>query len=214
MSNLPGLNPEKPPVPESSNSQNSLDVFSVNSVWTQALRSTPTAPAAITARSTSRTEENHEVRDISSLIKSDLIAMLAENSLGFKPEWIAEANTSSTGGLALEHDIQIVTIDAAIRNLPGLQKAYKVVTVGQCAGVASYKEGNFTIPIRTTVASYILPSAATSAPVVTATPSREAQVATGQSAANVLGASASFFVTLFLRHFFPKIIYMLFLFKV
>ncbi|KAG2229674.1 hypothetical protein INT48_007773, partial [Thamnidium elegans] len=138
---------------------------------------------------------------------------LAENAPGFKSEWIdgnftewiAEANTSSTGGLSLEHDIQKVTIDAAIRNLPGLQKAYTVVTVGQCAGVASYKEGNVTVPINTTASSSIIPSA-TSAPVAPAAPSatqpHEAQVATGQNAANALGASslvfASFFVTLFL----------------
>lgn len=80
MTNLHGPNPEKLPVPESSDSQNSLDVFPVNPVWTQALHSAPTTPTAITTRSTSgkrsRTEENHEVRDISSLIKSDLIAMV------------------------------------------------------------------------------------------------------------------------------------------
>ncbi|KAI9478849.1 MAG: hypothetical protein EXX96DRAFT_572467 [Benjaminiella poitrasii] len=80
--------------------------------------------------------------------------MLAEKAPGFRAEWIdgnftewiAEAATATTGGLSLEHDIQQVTVDIAIKNLPGLQKAYKVVTVGQCAGITSYKEGNPTQP--------------------------------------------------------------------
>ncbi|KAG2228737.1 hypothetical protein INT48_000025 [Thamnidium elegans] len=80
MTNLPGHSPEKLLVPESSGSQNSLDDFTVNPIWTQALRSASPSPAAITTRSTSgkrsRTEENHEVHDISALTKSDLIAMV------------------------------------------------------------------------------------------------------------------------------------------
>lgn len=54
---------------------------------------------------------------------------MAENAAGFKSEfidgnfteWVKEANTSSTGGLSLEHDITQVTINAAIKNLPALQ---------------------------------------------------------------------------------------------
>jgi hypothetical protein len=54
---------------------------------------------------------------------------LAEHAPGFKQEyidgnfsqWIAEASTSQTGGLSLEHDIQKATIDIAIKNLPALQ---------------------------------------------------------------------------------------------
>ncbi|KAI7901820.1 uncharacterized protein BX663DRAFT_436679 [Cokeromyces recurvatus] len=87
--------------------------------------------------------------------------MLGENAPGFKAEWIdgnftewiAEAATATTGGLSLEHDIQKVTVDAAIKNLPGLQKAYKVVTVGECAGLSSYKEGNVTKPVNTTTSA-------------------------------------------------------------
>ncbi|KAI9282722.1 hypothetical protein BY458DRAFT_531115 [Sporodiniella umbellata] len=97
--------------------------------------------------------------------------MLAENAPGFKSEyidgnftkWIKEANSSSTGGLSLEHDITQVTINAAIKNLPGLQKAYKVVTVGQCNGVPSYKDANTTITNNTAVASISASSAVSSA---------------------------------------------------
>ncbi|GAN09843.1 glycoside hydrolase/deacetylase [Mucor ambiguus] len=105
--------------------------------------------------------------------------MLGENAPGFKSEWIdgnftewiAEAATATTGGLSLEHDIQKVTVDAAIRNLPALQKAYKVVTVGQCAGVPSYKEGNATLPINSTaISSSAIPSATSSVPVTPAAP--------------------------------------------
>lgn len=129
--------------------------------------------------------------------------MLAEKAPGFQAdwidgnftEWIAEANTSSTGGLSLEHDIQRVTVDAAIKNLPGLQKAYKVVTVGQCAGVPSYKESNATTPINNTVSSAV-PSATSVAPVVTpaaasATPSQQTQKLDNKNAALTLSASSS-----------------------
>lgn len=129
--------------------------------------------------------------------------MLAEKAPGFQAdwidgnftEWIAEANTSSTGGLSLEHDIQRVTVDAAIKNLPGLQKAYKVVTVGQCAGVPSYKESNATTPINNTVSSAV-PSATSVAPVVTpaaasATPSQQPQKLDNKNAALTLSASSS-----------------------
>jgi peptidoglycan/xylan/chitin deacetylase (PgdA/CDA1 family) len=93
--------------------------------------------------------------------------MLGENAPGFQAEWIdgnftqwiAEASTATTGGLSLEHDIQKSTVDAAIKNLPALQKAYKVVTVGQCAGIPSYKESNSTLPLNTTSVSSVVPSA-------------------------------------------------------
>lgn len=127
--------------------------------------------------------------------------MLAEKAPGFKAEyidgnfteWIQEANTSSTGGLSLEHDIQRVTVDAAIKNLPGLQKAYKVVTVGQCADVPSYKESNATAPINNTVSA--VTSATSAAPVAPASPStspsQQAQKPDNQNSANALSASSS-----------------------
>ncbi|KAL1935420.1 hypothetical protein VTP01DRAFT_4560 [Rhizomucor pusillus] len=89
---------------------------------------------------------------------------------GFKPEWIdnnatewASANNTG-GGISLEHDLYQSTVDAAKRVLPILQKAYKVVTVGQCTGQASYKEGNAnTTAVPTTAAaSSAAPSVAAS----------------------------------------------------
>ncbi|CAO3613215.1 unnamed protein product [Cunninghamella blakesleeana] len=56
--------------------------------------------------------------------------------------WAKEAATATVGGISLEHDLYPKTVDAAIRILPVLQKAYKVTTVGQCTGQQSYKEGN------------------------------------------------------------------------
>ncbi|EIE86180.1 hypothetical protein RO3G_10891 [Rhizopus delemar RA 99-880] len=95
--------------------------------------------------------------------------MLAENAAGFKSEfidgnfteWVKEANTSSTGGLSLEHDITQVTINAAIKNLPALQKAYEVVTVGQCSGVSSYKESNTTVSVNSTAAANVTTASST-----------------------------------------------------
>ncbi|KAI9277350.1 hypothetical protein BC943DRAFT_284882 [Umbelopsis sp. AD052] len=69
---------------------------------------------------------------------------------GFDPNWIdgnatawaAEAPAATVGGLSLEHDLYQGTVDAAIRILPVLKKAYNVIPVGTCAGLASvYKEG-------------------------------------------------------------------------
>ncbi|CAO3642781.1 unnamed protein product [Cunninghamella echinulata] len=60
---------------------------------------------------------------------------------GNATQWAKEAATATTGGISLEHDLYPQTVDAAIRILPTLQKAYKVVTVGECTGQQSYKEG-------------------------------------------------------------------------
>ncbi|KAH8549879.1 hypothetical protein BGW37DRAFT_501061 [Umbelopsis sp. PMI_123] len=69
---------------------------------------------------------------------------------GFDPQWIdgnatqwaAEAATAAVGGLSLEHDLYQGTVDAAIRILPVLKKAYNVIPVGTCSGLSSvYKEG-------------------------------------------------------------------------
>ncbi|CEI85908.1 hypothetical protein RMCBS344292_00357 [Rhizopus microsporus] len=138
--------------------------------------------------------------------------MLAEHAPGFKQEyidgnfsqWVAEASTSQTGGLSLEHDIQKVTIDIAIKNLPALQKAYKVVTVGQCAGVASYKESNATAPVNTTLTNTTIATNASAVAsstqialtsVVTPSPSAGNNVAAANASAspkaNVAASSAS-----------------------
>ncbi|RCH79009.1 hypothetical protein CU098_007341, partial [Rhizopus stolonifer] len=121
---------------------------------------------------------------------------LAENSPGFSveyidgnfTEWVQEANTSTSGGLSLEHDIQKVTIDIAIRNLPALQKAYKVMTVGECSKQASYKEANTTAPVNVTTSSAVSPSVS-STPEVILTPIAAADApapASGASGASVV----------------------------
>ncbi|KAI7856346.1 hypothetical protein BDC45DRAFT_503736 [Circinella umbellata] len=60
---------------------------------------------------------------------------------GNATQWAAAAANTNEGGISLEHDLYEKTVDAAIRILPTLQKAYKVTTVGQCTGQQSYKEG-------------------------------------------------------------------------
>lgn len=69
------------------------------------------------------------------------------------------------------------------------------MTVGQCAGVPSYKESNATTPINNTVSSAV-PSATSVAPVVTpaaasATPSQQTQKLDNKNAALTLSASSS-----------------------
>ncbi|CAO3596688.1 unnamed protein product [Absidia cylindrospora] len=60
---------------------------------------------------------------------------------GNATKWASDAATATTGGISLEHDLYANTVDAAVRILPILQKAYKVTTVGACNQQASYKEG-------------------------------------------------------------------------
>ncbi|CEP19317.1 hypothetical protein [Parasitella parasitica] len=131
--------------------------------------------------------------------------MLAEKAPGFQAqwidgnftEWIAEAATATTGGLSLEHDIQKVTVDAAIKNLPQLQKAYKVVTVGQCAGVPSYKESDAIPSINSTViSSSAIPSATSSVLVAPAAPSTtQTQASTANNAHASAGMRSRSFVS-------------------
>jgi len=60
--------------------------------------------------------------------------------------WVNEASNATVGGVSLEHDLYAGTVDAAIRILPILKKAYDVKPVGVCAGMASvYKESNVTV---------------------------------------------------------------------
>ncbi|OBZ82634.1 Chitin deacetylase [Choanephora cucurbitarum] len=129
--------------------------------------------------------------------------MLAENYPGFKAsyidgnftEWINEAKTASSGGLSLEHDILKPTVDAAIKNLPNLQKAYNVVTVGQCAGVSSYKESNATAPVNATssaVSSAVSSAASTSsAALVSSSSTAVAAAVTSAAPSNAQNSAAA-----------------------
>ncbi|KAI8575450.1 hypothetical protein K450DRAFT_261787 [Umbelopsis ramanniana AG] len=93
--------------------------------------------------------------------------------------WVNEASNATVGGVSLEHDLYSGTVDAAIRILPILKKAYDVKPVGACAGMASvYKEGNVTVSA----------SASSLAPSSTAGSSASASVV---SNAGVNGAGSS-----------------------
>ncbi|KAI9264435.1 hypothetical protein BY458DRAFT_587633 [Sporodiniella umbellata] len=127
--------------------------------------------------------------------------MLAENSPGFTEEfidgnfteWFKEANTSSTGGLSLEHDIQKITVDIAIRNLPGLQRAYNVVTVGECSKQPSYKESNVIPKSNTssTASSAVGPSvSAAPTPSTSLTPIAAADARSATSSASIILSSS------------------------
>ncbi|CAO3575920.1 unnamed protein product [Absidia cylindrospora] len=60
---------------------------------------------------------------------------------GNATKWANEAATAEIGGVSLEHDLYKETVDAAVRILPTLGKAYKLTTVGACNQRPSYKEG-------------------------------------------------------------------------
>lgn len=81
-------------------------------------------------------------------------------------KWANAAKTATDGGISLEHDLYDKTVDAAIRILPILQKAYTLTPVGQCNNVEMYK-GNETVvaPVVSPVASPVVSAVAT--PVVT-----------------------------------------------
>jgi hypothetical protein len=92
--------------------------------------------------------------------------------------WVNEAATATVGGVSLEHDLYSGTVDAAIRILPVLKKAYDVKPVGACSGMTSvYKEGvNITAS-----------ASASSA----AAPSSNSASSAGGSAVNAAAAAAS-----------------------
>ncbi|ORX60717.1 glycoside hydrolase/deacetylase, partial [Hesseltinella vesiculosa] len=55
-------------------------------------------------------------------------------------QWANEAANATVGGISLEHDLYQKSVDAAIRVMPTLQKAYRVMPVGECTGQQAYKE--------------------------------------------------------------------------
>ncbi|KAF7725102.1 chitin deacetylase [Apophysomyces ossiformis] len=109
----------------------------------------------------------------------------AGESTSFKPEWIdsnvtswaQEAKNAKVGGISLEHDLYKVTVDAAIRVLPTLQKAYKVTTVGQCTGQQSYKEGNGAATNGTATAASTTTVASTTTAAASTTPAGSSSAA-------------------------------------
>ncbi|KAL1918210.1 uncharacterized protein VTP21DRAFT_3476 [Calcarisporiella thermophila] len=56
-------------------------------------------------------------------------------------QWINEAATAQTGSILLEHDHAEPSVNAAIRNLPRLAKAYKLVPLSACIGDTSVYQG-------------------------------------------------------------------------
>ncbi|SAL95751.1 hypothetical protein [Absidia glauca] len=102
---------------------------------------------------------------------------------GNATKWASEAASATEGGISLEHDLYQKTVDAAIRILPTLQKAYKVTTVGQCVGQASYKEGG----ANTTTVAPSASSSSSAAPKASSSSSSAAN----SGAVSPAGASAS-----------------------
>ncbi|KAI8336168.1 hypothetical protein BC941DRAFT_514351 [Chlamydoabsidia padenii] len=110
-------------------------------------------------------------------------------------EWAGEAASASVGGISLEHDLYQKTVDAAIRVLPTLQKAYKVTTVGQCVGQQSYKEGgsvqNTTSPASTSASSSAASSAAPQTSSSVVAPANTPAEAAGASSSSASSSSSS-----------------------
>ncbi|KAI7894352.1 uncharacterized protein EV154DRAFT_498500 [Mucor mucedo] len=118
-------------------------------------------------------------------------------------KWATAAKTATVGGISLEHDLYDKTVDAAIRILPILKKAYTLTPVGQCNNVDMYK-GNETVvapvakpttttrpassvvPLTTPAAAAVTPAAVPAAPSVSV-----ASVDTAAIAAAAAGSGAS-----------------------
>ncbi|KAI8351799.1 hypothetical protein EDC96DRAFT_518495 [Choanephora cucurbitarum] len=107
-------------------------------------------------------------------------------------EWANKASTATVGGISLEHDLYSLTVDAALRIIPTLKKAYTLKPAGACNNVQVYKEGNAVAGTNTTSAlpassSAAVSSASSSAVVasssVAAAVSTNAAVAATSSAA-------------------------------
>ncbi|RUP50126.1 hypothetical protein BC936DRAFT_140250 [Jimgerdemannia flammicorona] len=47
-------------------------------------------------------------------------------------KWIAGVSNDTTGHICLQHELNNITVNEAIKNLPALQKAYKVMPVASC----------------------------------------------------------------------------------
>ncbi|KAF9158887.1 hypothetical protein DFQ26_007130 [Actinomortierella ambigua] len=61
-------------------------------------------------------------------------------------KWIAAAPNDTTGHIVLEHELYQNTVDAAIKNLPAVQKTWKTVPVAACMNDPHpYREQNVTL---------------------------------------------------------------------
>ena len=78
-------------------------------------------------------------------------------------KWAHEAKKAKVGGISLEHDLYEKTVNAAIRILPTLQKAYKLTPAGLCNKVEMYKDNSTSTNATTSAASSAVPSAVPSA---------------------------------------------------
>ncbi|KAL1922533.1 uncharacterized protein VTP21DRAFT_10072 [Calcarisporiella thermophila] len=75
-------------------------------------------------------------------------------------EWTAKADQYPYGPICLEHDLYQGTVDAAIRNLPKLKKAYNVVPVATCMNDAHPYQENVPYPTLNGTAAASVSSAA------------------------------------------------------
>ncbi|CAO3688328.1 unnamed protein product [Umbelopsis vinacea] len=112
---------------------------------------------------------------------------------GNATQWVNEAAAATIGGLSLEHDLYAGTVDAAIRILPMLKKAYNVVPVGQCSGLASvYKEGvtSANVTAANATASTNGTSSSGVAPAASGSAAPKSNSAASMTAASFVGAAA------------------------
>ncbi|RUP49874.1 hypothetical protein BC936DRAFT_141148 [Jimgerdemannia flammicorona] len=62
-------------------------------------------------------------------------------------KWIAKRHSDKTGHVCLEHELSANSITAAMKNLPSLQRAFKVLPVAACLGDAHpYHEPSVCLP--------------------------------------------------------------------
>lgn len=121
-------------------------------------------------------------------------------------EWAAAASTATVGGVSLEHDLYNQTVDAAIRILPTLQKAYTMVPAGACNKVQLYKENvtvaatsavaSTSVAAKTTTVAAATTEAPTTAPTVTAANVSDKSGATSLVALTTVGLGATFMAAL------------------
>lgn len=144
---------------------------------------------------------NHDTNDWAHA--SDPVNYKAAWIDGNVTKWANNAKTATVGGISLQHDLYSKTVDAAIRILPILQKAYTLTPVGKCNNVEMYK-GNSTVvapaanvtssavPVSSAVVSSSVIASVPATTTATTTPAHSAAtITTPAIAANAAGSGAS-----------------------
>ncbi|KAI8077920.1 uncharacterized protein B0P05DRAFT_543334 [Gilbertella persicaria] len=116
-------------------------------------------------------------------------------------QWANNAKTAKVGGISLEHDLYSSTVDAAIRVIPILKKAYTLTPAGACNNVQVYKEGTVPASNSTTnatvsavsssmVASSSIPVSSVVVAAATTTVAPAAASTSAGIAANIAGSTS------------------------